>query len=236
MSSRKPAALARRVLSAAKHAAAAPDSAKVRCPLKELLLGVLSDDMPGRSALIALNRLERFFVDWNEVRVSSPHEVAGVMNSGRGEVKAAERVCTVLARVFDKANDLSLAFLAEKTPRDVARLVARFAAVSNRARPASHRAKAAKPSVAAADAHAATGRKKAAVTAGGKKSARSAAAKKAAISRIKKRVKKLTRAAGSKHKGRKERAKTVKTASKARGAKAASKRSRSARERKQRRR
>lgn len=124
--------LTRKVLAALKAADGPRKNAKSHSPIKELLLGALSAEMARRSALIALNRVERAFVDWNEVRVSSVYEIAEAMNGVAENIEGAERIRAVLHRVFDVTNDMSLSVIEEKRFRDAARLVNRLAAPAKR--------------------------------------------------------------------------------------------------------
>ncbi len=123
MASKSPTALARKVVAAVKRVNAGTLRQNDKGPVKLLLLGALSEHMPGRTALIALNRIERNFVDWNEVRVSSLHEIAEAMQDHSDGLAHAKHVRRILKRVFDLTNDMSMAELAEMSPRESARLI-----------------------------------------------------------------------------------------------------------------
>jgi len=124
--------LARKVLAEVKRAQNAREGSKVRSPVKVLLLGILKEYLAARSALVLLNRLERKFVDWNEVRVSLPYEIAMAMHGNTDDLTYAEQIRCVLARVFDETNDMTLSSLLDRRPSDVTRLVKRIMRASKR--------------------------------------------------------------------------------------------------------
>jgi endonuclease III len=88
-----------------------------------MLLGILRDGSSERMAAMALASITRSFVDWNEVRVSSACEIAAAMPRVDGAMEKAAVIRRILQKIYDLANELSLDFLKEKTPRDAARLV-----------------------------------------------------------------------------------------------------------------
>jgi len=124
--------LARKVLAEVKRAESAREGGKERSPVKVLLLGALSEYLSARSALVLLNRLERTFVDWNEVRVSSPYEIATAMHGNADDLTYAEYIRRVLTRVFDETNDMTLSSLMDKRRSDVTRLIGRIMTASKR--------------------------------------------------------------------------------------------------------
>ena len=130
MPSAKAAALTRKVLAEVKRAEGVTKSrAKNHCPIKVLLRETLKSDMHERSALIALNRIEKQFADWNEVRVSSPFEIAATMNSGGNDLAHAEWIQRLLTGVFNTINEMSLRTLLDMTPTQAKRVVTRITTV-----------------------------------------------------------------------------------------------------------
>lgn len=126
MPSPKATTLTRKVLAEVKRAEGITKSrAKNHCPIKVLLRGILKSDMHERSALIALNRLEKHFADWNEVRVSSPFEIAAAMDAGGNDFAHAEWIQRLLTCIFDATNEMSLRALLNLTPTQATRIVAR---------------------------------------------------------------------------------------------------------------
>lgn len=91
--------------------------------MEEMLVGILADGASERRAQTALVNLARYFVDWNEMRVSSACEIAAAMPGVPGAMEKALVMRTVLQRVYDAANEMALEFLNEKGPREATRLV-----------------------------------------------------------------------------------------------------------------
>jgi hypothetical protein len=125
MPRRKAAAVTRKVLAVLQDTLEGSPP-KNRTPIKELLLGALSRDMNERTALILLNKVERHFVDWNEVRISLLPEIAAVMSDNADHLDIAHRIRTILRRVFDVTCDLDMRMLADLTQREATRLIAGF--------------------------------------------------------------------------------------------------------------
>lgn len=80
--------------------------------LEELVLTILAYDGSWRQGMRALDAFQSQYVDWNEVRVSSPEEMAEVREIGRlPRVKEkAEALVKVLDRVFLDHNVIGLSF------------------------------------------------------------------------------------------------------------------------------
>ena len=95
-----------------------------RTALEELLLGIISDGASERRAVSALNAISSSFVDWNEVRVSLPAEVAGAMPGIPDGLTKARVIREALREVYDRTSEMSLDFLKERGHRDALRLVA----------------------------------------------------------------------------------------------------------------
>jgi endonuclease III len=89
---------------------------KSRPPLNQLILSTLYHVTSVRRATRALRELKHSFVDWNEVRVSHPSEVAAALSSARWAQQGAEQVVSVLRHVYDLFNRMDLDFLAGMTP------------------------------------------------------------------------------------------------------------------------
>jgi endonuclease III len=89
---------------------------KSRPPLNQLVLSIFYHLTSVRRATRALRELKRAFVDWNEVRVSHPTEVASVLSSAAWAHEGAERVVWLLREVYELHNRTNLDFLSELTP------------------------------------------------------------------------------------------------------------------------
>ncbi len=88
---------------------------KPRPPLNQLILGLLYRVTSVRRATRALNELKRAFVDWNEVRVSHPAEVASVLSSGQWALDGSERLVWLLRELYQARSRTDLEFLSELT-------------------------------------------------------------------------------------------------------------------------
>lgn len=131
MPSSKATALTRKVLAEVKRAEGITKSrVKNHCPIKVLLREILKSDMHERSALIALNRLEKHFADWNEIRVSSPFEIAAAMDSGGNDIVRAEWIQQLLLCIFDTTDEMSFSTFLDMTPTQARRIVTRVISVS----------------------------------------------------------------------------------------------------------
>jgi endonuclease III len=106
--------------------------------LGQLLLIVLADGAAGKKALQALEALQEYYVDYNEIRVSSVHEIASVIAAvGPKNVAAkAKRLRDVLATVYSRFNRMSLAFLTDPQDKTAPRKTERLMGYLNELSPA----------------------------------------------------------------------------------------------------
>jgi endonuclease-3 len=74
---------------------------------------ILRDGISERAAETALARLRQDFVDWNEVRVSTPHQVVRALGDPQGGLERARAILGLLRAVFRRQNEMSMAFLRE---------------------------------------------------------------------------------------------------------------------------
>ena len=65
--------------------------------MEEMLVGILAEGASERKGASALSAISRYFVDWNEVRVSAACEIASAMPELAGAVDKAALVRSVLA-------------------------------------------------------------------------------------------------------------------------------------------
>lgn len=82
-------------------------------PLEQLVLLILSQKADVRKARTAMKRLQTEYVDWNEVRVSSAHEIRTwlkVLGARKLEDKP-EQVKELLSTVYNRFNKMNLDFL-----------------------------------------------------------------------------------------------------------------------------
>jgi endonuclease III len=102
---------------------------KLRSPLNQLVLSTFYRVTSVRRATRALGELQRRFVDWNEVRVSHPAEVAAVLSSASWAAEGAERLVWLLKELHEVRNSTNLDFLAELTPAQARTCLTRLSMV-----------------------------------------------------------------------------------------------------------
>jgi endonuclease III len=100
-----------------------PRAHVTRPAMEEMLVGILAEGASERKGASALSAISRYFVDWNEVRVSAPCEIASAMPGLADALDKAALVRFVLQRIYDLANEMTLDFLKEKSPADAAKLI-----------------------------------------------------------------------------------------------------------------
>ena len=74
--------------------------------------------MAGTAAEQGFNLLKRSFVDWNELRVSSPGEIAGLLDGSADALGLAMHFKELLARIHGDRRQTSLEFLTEMNKAD----------------------------------------------------------------------------------------------------------------------
>jgi len=97
-----------------------PEPAARRPPLEQLILGLLSDQTSERKAVQALRRLQTDFVDFNEVRVTRPNDLAAAIHMVADPQAKAKRILRVLHQLFLRNACVTLEFLT-RLPLDQAR-------------------------------------------------------------------------------------------------------------------
>jgi endonuclease-3 len=108
-------------------APAAPE----RPVLEEFLYAVLRENSPRNHADRAFRNLQERFYDWNEVRVSSPHEVAAALDDLPQPLVKAQRIIDLLQEIFESTFGFELDTLIKKGIKQGERQVARYQASSD---------------------------------------------------------------------------------------------------------
>lgn len=88
---------------------------KCRPPLNQLILSLLYRLTSVRRATRALRGLKKSFVDWNEVRITHPGEVATTISSAPWAQQAAEELVWLLRELHKEHNCMNLDFLHDLT-------------------------------------------------------------------------------------------------------------------------
>lgn len=91
--------------------------------LAESVLAILSNGSSKKTAGAALKKLQDGFVDWNEARVSTVHEVAACVGAAPEDEEKARSVRALLRAVFREDNEIGMGFLREASPSDAREFV-----------------------------------------------------------------------------------------------------------------
>lgn len=70
--------------------------------LDHLIYAICREGSPSADATRAFDRLRKSFFDWNEIRVSSVHEVEDVLDRLEDSSNKARRIIGILQQIFDK--------------------------------------------------------------------------------------------------------------------------------------
>ncbi len=89
-------------------------------PIEQIVLAILADNESPNKAQSVLQRLKGYYVDFNELRVARPGELAGQMGSTFAQASSkAKRILAVLKDVFGRENSFNLEFLKSKSKQDL---------------------------------------------------------------------------------------------------------------------
>src|SRR5437764_544493 len=81
---------------------------EARPVLEQLVYGICREDATREQADRAYQNLRTQFFDWNEVRVSSPHEVEEALGELSDAPRRAERIIALLQEVFENTFSFDL--------------------------------------------------------------------------------------------------------------------------------
>lgn len=99
--------------------------------LEQCVYGILREGATREEAEVAFDRLQTQFFDWNEVRVSSPHEVEEALAGLPQPALKAERVVSLLQEVFESTYSFDLESLHKKGMKQAAKQVSRYDAATD---------------------------------------------------------------------------------------------------------
>lgn len=99
--------------------------------LEHLIYAVLRENASREAADRAFEALVERFFDWNEIRVSSPHEVAAELGNLPTPLAKSQRIIGLLQEVFEAYFSFDLEALPKKGAKAAARQVARYQASSD---------------------------------------------------------------------------------------------------------
>lgn len=88
-------------------------------PLKQLMFAVLSEDISPSKAKAAVSRLVSGTIDYNDLRVSTPNELAGMISSDIPHaLSRATSLAQVLGAIYERENSVTLDPLKAGSRRD----------------------------------------------------------------------------------------------------------------------
>lgn len=103
-----------------------PDEPAPRPVLEQLLYAVLREGSTREYADRAFRRLQERFFDWNEVRVSSPHEIEEALDGLSNRAGRAQRLIGLLQEVFETTFSFDLESLHKKGLKQSAKQLGRY--------------------------------------------------------------------------------------------------------------
>ena len=99
--------------------------------LEQMLYAVVREGSTRQDADRAFDRLKKQFFDWNEVRVSSAHEVAEALEGLPDAAARAERVISLLQEVFESTYSFDLESFHKKGLKQAAKQIGRYQAAND---------------------------------------------------------------------------------------------------------
>lgn len=99
--------------------------------LEQMIYALLREGSTRKDADKAFDRLRKVFFDWNEVRVSSAHEVEEVLEGLPHPSAKAQRVIGLLQEVFESTFSYDLEGLHKKGMKQAAKQVGRYQAADD---------------------------------------------------------------------------------------------------------
>jgi len=109
----------------------APPDPDEKPVLEQLLYAVLREGTTRDQADAAYKTLETKFIDWNEIRVSSPQEIADALGSLPGAAEKSTRLIGILQHVFETTFSFRLEDIDKKGLKQAAKQLGRFAEASD---------------------------------------------------------------------------------------------------------
>jgi hypothetical protein len=123
---------AKTVLSKLKRMYGAPKPPADANPVEQIVLEILAHNEPLSTAQSVLDKLKNYYVDFNEMRVTQPGELAGHMGAISNQtLPKARRILLVLKSIFDQENTFDLKFLEAKSKRELESYFAQIQGTDN---------------------------------------------------------------------------------------------------------
>ncbi len=99
--------------------------------LEQLIFAICREGTTHAKAEPAFKRLQEDYFDWNEVRVSSPHEVAETLSNLPDPLRRADRIIGLLQQIFEDIYSFDLDSLYKKGLKDAARQLRRYEQIND---------------------------------------------------------------------------------------------------------
>ncbi|MHC4264365.1 MAG: hypothetical protein ACYSUK_00345 [Planctomycetota bacterium] len=101
-------------------------------PVEAFVYGIIAEKMSRRATKAALKRFDNYFVDLNDLRVSSPEEIIEKLGEETSETKTiADNLIYALQFIFDQYNIVSLKSLQKIGKRPARHILERIPQLSN---------------------------------------------------------------------------------------------------------
>jgi endonuclease III len=108
-----------------------PADTPERPVLEEMVYAVLREGATRKDADKAFERLGKTFFDWNELRVSSPHEIEEVLAGLPDAETKSQRIVALLQEVFESTFSYDLEGLNKKGLKQAAKQIGRYQAAND---------------------------------------------------------------------------------------------------------
>ncbi|MFO0808086.1 MAG: hypothetical protein U0746_05645 [Gemmataceae bacterium] len=107
-----------------------PPEPSERPVLEQCVFAILREGATREEADLAFDRIQKQFFDWNEVRVSSPHEIEATLAGLPQPAAKAQRIVSLLQEVFESTYSFDLESLHKKGMKQAAKQVGRYEAAT----------------------------------------------------------------------------------------------------------
>jgi endonuclease-3 len=105
--------------------------AEARPVLEQLIYGICREDTSRELADQAYENLRSQFFDWNEIRVSSSHEVLEALSELPNPEQRAERIISLLQEVFEATFSFDLESMHKKGVKQAVKSLGRYQAIND---------------------------------------------------------------------------------------------------------
>jgi len=123
---------AKAVLSRLKHIYGVPRPPADNNPVEQIVLAILAQNESPSTARSILEKFKGYYVDFNELRVTQPGELAGHMGAiSKETLLKARRILLVLKSIFDRENSFDLEFLKSKSRKELESYFAQIEGADN---------------------------------------------------------------------------------------------------------